>query len=231
MIPLDINFASNYKIYSQFTGSAIMQSLVWAALSGWFVVVFAAGVAGVFVGSPGQPPLAILVGATLPLLAFTVAYRRSRPFRDLVLTADLRLLTAAQAWRAGGLIFLAFHAYGLLPGLFAWPAGLGDIAVGVTAPWVAAALIRDPAFAADDRFAAWNVLGILDLLVAVGTGALSSGLVPGLTAVRSTPMSQMPLVLIPGFLVPLFVMLHVTALVQWRQGRQAQARIPAFTRR
>lgn len=208
-----------------------MRTLVWAAVSGWFVAVFAAGAAGLFVAPPGQPPLAIVAGATLPLLAFALAYRGSRPFRDLVLAADLRLLTGAQAWRAGGLIFLAFHAYGLLPGLFAWPAGLGDIAVGVTAPWVAAALIRDPAFVGDDRFAGWHVLGILDLVVAVGTGALSSGVVPGLTTVRSTPMSQMPLVLIPGFLVPLFVMLHVTALVQWRRARQGEARLVALSPR
>jgi hypothetical protein len=35
-------------------------------------------------------------------------------------------------------------------------------------------------------------------------------------------MSHMPLVLIPAFLVPLFVMLHLTALFQWRQARRAQ---------
>lgn len=208
-----------------------MRTLIWAALGGWFTVVFAAGAAGGFVGAPGQPPLAILVGSTLPLAAFAAAYRGSRRFRDLLHGADLRLLTGAQAWRAGGLIFLAFHAYGLLPGLFAWPAGLGDIAVGVTAPWIAAALTRDPGFAGDDRFAAWNVLGIVDLFVAVATGTLSSGLVPGLTEVRSTPMSQMPLVLIPCFLVPLFVMLHVTALAQWRQARRAQAPLAALSPR
>jgi hypothetical protein len=35
-------------------------------------------------------------------------------------------------------------------------------------------------------------------------------------------MSHMPLVLIPAFLVPLFVMLHLTALFQWWQARRAQ---------
>ncbi len=40
-----------------------------------------------------------------------------------VLSADLRLLTAIQAWRAGGPGFLALYAHGLLPGLFAVPAG------------------------------------------------------------------------------------------------------------
>jgi hypothetical protein len=166
--------------------------------------------------------LPILFSSTLPLAAFVTAYIGSRRFRDVVLAADLRLLSAAQAWRAGGLVFLAFYAYGLLPGLFAWPAGLGDIAVGLTAPWIAAALTRDPAYAAGGRFAAWNVLGILDLVVAVGTGTLSSGIVPGLTDVGTAPMSYMPLVLIPAFLVPLFVMLDLTALLQGRRRAQPQ---------
>ena len=202
-----------------------MTTLVRAALGSWFIAMVAAGAAGGFVARPGQPPLAILFGATLPLAAVVAAYRGNRAFRDLVLSADLRLLTAVQGWRAGGLVFLAFYAYGRLPGLFAWPAGLGDIAVGLTAPWIAATLWRDPAFAAEDRFAVWNVLGILDLVVAVATGTLSSGIVPGLTDVRSTPMSYMPLVLIPAFLVPLFVMLHLAALFQWQHARRS-ARAP-----
>lgn len=196
-----------------------MQTIVWAALGGWFVAVLAVGTWDGFVRPADQPPLPILFSSTLPLATFLGAYFGSRRFRDLVLSADLRLLSAAQAWRAGGLIFLAFYAYGLLPGLFAWPAGLGDIAIGLTAPWIAAALTRDSAYATKGRFAAWNILGILDLLIAVGTGTLSSGLIPGLTEVGTAPMSHMPLVLIPAFLVPLFVMLHLTALFQWRQAR------------
>jgi hypothetical protein len=91
-----------------------------------------------------------------------------------------------------------------------------------------ARLTRDPGYVGDDRFAAWNVLGILDLGVAVATGTLSSGLVPGLTSVQTAPMAHMPLVLIPAFLVPLFVMLHVTALVQWRQARRERPRQPSY---
>jgi hypothetical protein len=135
-----------------------------------------------------------------------------------VFAADLRLLTAIQAWRAGGLGFLALTVHGVLPGSFAWPAGLGDIAIGVTAPWVMLALIRRPAFVASRLFVVWNLLGILDLVVAISTGALSSGILGDLTGtVTTTPMSYLPLVLIPAYLVPLFVMLHITALVQARR--------------
>jgi len=43
----------------------------------------------------------------------------------------------------------------------------------------------------------WNLLGILDLVVAVTTGALSSGFVAGLAGkVTTAPMAQLPLVLI-----------------------------------
>jgi hypothetical protein len=51
------------------------------------------------------------------------------PTNPILLAANLRLLTAIRTWRAGGFGFLTLHTYGILPGLFAWPAGLGDIAI------------------------------------------------------------------------------------------------------
>ena len=90
--------------------------------------------------------------------------------------------------------------------------------VPVTAVWVAWALSRRPQFASSRSFAVWNLLGIFDLVVAVGTGAAASGLGLGRYGEITTgPMAQMPLVLVPGFLVPCFVMLHLTALIQARR--------------
>jgi len=106
----------------------------------------------------------------------------------------------------------------VLPGLFAWPAGLGDIAIGITAPWVAFTLARRPNFAASRLFIVWNLLGILDLVVAVSIGALSSALATGVAGeVTTAPMAQLPLLLIPAYFVPLFVMLHLAALFQARR--------------
>jgi hypothetical protein len=195
-----------------------MKPLIPAILAIWFGLVFLLGANGTFVRPPQAPPIPILVGVTLPLVMFACAYLGSSAFRTLALAADLRLLTAIQAWRAGGLGFLALYAHSVLPGSFAWPAGLGDIAIGVTAPWIMLALIRRPAFAASRIFVVWNLLGILDLVVAVSSGALSSGFVPGLVGeITTAPMAQLPLVLIPGYLVPLFVILHVVALLQSQQ--------------
>lgn len=200
-----------------------VRSLAFLVLALWLAAVFVLGGAGGFATAPGAPPLPILIGASVPLAAFFGAYFASGEFRDWVLSADLRLVTALQAWRAGGLGFLALYSHGVLPGLFAWPAGLGDIAIGVTAPWVALAIARERGFIGSGRFVLWNWLGILDLVVAVSMGVLSSGLVPGLTTVSTTAMAQLPLVLIPAYFVPLFVMLHAAALLQARRAGTARA--------
>ena len=205
--------------YSQPTKNhSSVRVLVAVVLVIWLTLVFLLGANEAFVRPPEIPPFPILLGVTVPLIVFAAAYLGSGVFRALILAADLRLLTAIQAWRAGGLGFLALYAHGILPCLFAWPAGLGDIAIGVTAPWVALALIRRPTFVTNRQFVVWNFLGILDLVVAVSTGALSSGFVTGLTGKATTaPMAQLPLVLIPTYLVPLFIMLHLAALFQARQ--------------
>lgn len=190
---------------------------VTGALALWFVLVLILGTSAAFVRPPGELPLPILGGATIPIILFFAAFYIWRPFREFVLALDLRLVTGIHAWRAGGLGFLALYTHGLLPGSFALPAGLGDIAIGVSAPWMMLALIRRPSFATSRLFTLWNLLGLLDLVVAVGTGVLNSGLVPGAVAeVTTAPMAQLPLVLIPAYLVPLFIMLHLAALFQVR---------------
>ena len=131
------------------------------------------------------------------------------------MSIDLPTMAGIQAWRLAGLGFLALYAYGILPGLFAWPAGIGDMAIGLTAPLVILALRRRPAFAVGRLFLAWNLLGMLDLVVAVGLGATSAVLGIGISAEITTfPMGVLPLVLVPTFLVPLFLMLHLAALLQ-----------------
>jgi hypothetical protein len=192
------------------------RQLTWTALAVWGAAVLGLGAAGAFVRPPGQPPLPIVVGATLPLAIFAAVYLGSRAFRDFVLSADLRLVAALQAWRWAGLGFLSLWAYGVLPGLFAWAAGLGDMTVGFTAPWIVLALARDRAFAGTRRFALFNWFGILDLTVALSLGGLSSVILRG--GASMAPMAQLPLVLIPAFMVPLFLILHITALLQARRA-------------
>jgi hypothetical protein len=192
-----------------------MGTLVAGFFLAWLALIFVLGARGAFVASPGAPPLALLVGLLAPLGLFLVGYWSSPSFREFVLSIDLRFIVALQAWRWAGFGFLTLYTYKILPGLFAWPAGLGDMAIGVTAPFVLAALVRNPGFATGRGFLAWNLSGILDLTVAVSIGAVVPLLAPNLFgSVTTSPMSQLPLLLIPVYLVPMFLMLHLTALFQ-----------------
>ena len=91
-------------------------------------------------------------------------------------------------------------------------------------------LVRDASFAGSRAFVVWNALGVLDLLVAVGTGAANGSLLAGYAGgVDTSPMTHLPLVLIPAFFVPLFLLVHATAFLQAAQyrGRPLQA-VPAL---
>ena len=191
---------------------------VAVAVAVWFALVFLLGAGGMFVAPRGTPPLALLMSFSIPIVVFLAAFWISDPFREFVLAADLRFMTGIQAWRFAGFGFLALYAYGVLPGYFAWPAGLGDMAIGVTAPWLLVALIRQPNFAASKAFIAWQVFGILDLVVAVSLGALGPRFLAADAAGTgaTAPMAHLPLVLIPAFLVPAFIILHLAALFQSR---------------
>jgi hypothetical protein len=185
----------------------------------WFVLVVSLGAVGAFVTRAGTPPFPIALGVAVPLLLFFAGLRLSPSFREFVLALDLRLIVAMQAWRWAGLGFISLYAYGVLPALFALPAGLGDMAIGVTAPWILLGLLQRPGFLTSATFIRWNLLGILDLAVALSLGSLSATLSTGAAGeISSAPMAALPLLLIPAFLVPLFLMLHTAALMQSRRA-------------
>lgn len=192
-------------------------------LSGWLILVLLAGAAGAFTSPPGAPPLPIAIGVLVPMSLFLAAVWLSGRFRAFVLAIDLRLLVALQALRFDGFGFLALYAYHVLPGGFAVPAALGDMTVGLAAPWVLLALVRRPAFATGRIFRAWNWFGIADLVTALSTAALSAVFASGSDGAPTiAPMAQLPLLLIPAFLVPLFLMMHVASLLQARRAVSAQ---------
>jgi hypothetical protein len=210
-------------------GHCSVRALVFAALALWLGLVCFLGSQGAFEGKADSPPLAIFFGLVIPLALFFAAYFGWSAFRAFILHADLRLVSAMQAWRWAGLGFLSLYAHGVLPGLFAFPAGLGDMAVGVTAPWMVLRLIREPSFAASRRYKIWNILGIVDLVVAVSMGTLCSGFIHGLPLnVTTRAMGQLPLLLIPAYMVPFFIMLHATALFQARQLARSRQSAPVL---
>jgi hypothetical protein len=128
-----------------------------------------------------------------------------------------------QHWRVLGFGFLTLYFYGVLPGLFAWPAGLGDVLVGLMAPFVVLRLRKDASFATSAAFTRFHYLGLLDFAVAVVTVGLAAGSFPALipSGVTGAPMDVWPLNLFPSFGVPIFIILHLTVLFKVRELRRS----------
>jgi hypothetical protein len=193
-----------------------------ALIAAWFLVVLIGGLLGWFVSPRSQPPMALLVAVVLPPVSFALLYQSSRSFKAFALTVDLRLVTSLQSWRVIGGMFLVLYAFGQLPALFAFPAGIGDLTVGCAAPFLVSGITRVTR-GWQRRLFWFNVFGLLDFLGAVGTGVLTSETSLGVFAdhslSRAVNLGAFPLSLIPTFLVPLYTILHAIALLQLgRQG-------------
>jgi len=124
---------------------------------------------------------------------------------------------------------LMVYAFGHLPGFFAWPAGVGDVAVGLGAPFAAIALARGHLPIASSRFLAVHAAGLLDFAIAAGTGIAARNQIPGLVeGVTSSAMGDLPLALVPAFAVPVFMILHLIVLLQvWERRRVRTATLAA----
>jgi hypothetical protein len=186
--------------------------IAWAALA----AILSAR--GVFATQPDKPPLPLLIAVTGPPILFGIAYLLLAKVRAFSLSLDLRLLTATQAWRIIGAMFLVLMSFGLLPGTFAWPAGVGDTIVGMYAAFVIVFLCRrTPGW--QRHVIALNILGLLDFIGAIGGGVLSGRSPIGILRgnVTTDVMQQLPLSIIPTFAVPFWIILHIISLVQIRK--------------
>lgn len=184
-----------------------------ACLVLWFMAALGVSLSGLLRAGPSDLPIPIGVALLAPLVLGVLAYLRSSRFRRMLFAVELRWLIGVQLWRILGAEFLLAYAHGQLPASFAIPAGVGDLLVGLAAPFVAM-------IAASGRPAArrivigWCIAGIADLVLAVTMGVLNApgrfGLLAG--AVTTARLLQLPLSLIPTFLVPLAVLLHLIVI-------------------
>jgi hypothetical protein len=182
-----------------------------AVLGGWLVLTGTLAHAGVYQGREGGPWFGLAFGGYL--LALLLATRIPLVARILADPGIAARLALPHTFRVAGVVFLIVMAQGHLPAAFALPAGLGDIAIGLAAPFVARRLARAPRRAAVITEAArFNLLGILDLVVAVSLGVLLGPpwLLGGTPSTEA--LSLLPLALIPTAAVPLAIALHIVSL-------------------
>jgi hypothetical protein len=178
-------------------------------LGAWFVLVLAIGASGALSPAGGGAP-ALGLTVILPIAALIGAYFALPSIRDAMATTPLPALIGLHAIRLLGFTFIILYAEGRLPAPFAPSAGWGDVFIGATALPLARAVMR---FGARVRplVLLWNALGVADLVVALTLGPLSA---PGPLQVfvgppDSSPMTTLPWLLIPGFLVPILFFIHV----------------------
>ncbi len=192
-----------------------------ALLLAWFLSALGLSRAGFYQGTPTRIPT-IPFGLLIPIAGGVVLFRRWPVLRRAVEAVPQGWIAGIQAYRVEGLIFLMLYAGGWLPAAFAWPAGVGDMLVGLLAPVVGIAYMRGWRGSAA-MLRAWNRLGITDLVVAVTTGFLTSPSPVQLLALDrpNALITAFPLVMIPVFLVPLAALLH---LASWQKLRQAETR-------
>lgn len=183
------------------------------AVAIWFLGALVAGWSGIF-SDPAKGAMYVGLFVLLPLLYFSVWYIISPRFRDLAHDLDLSLIVGAHVWRYVGLGFVLAFLLGRLPAGFGIPEGLGDVIAAIFALPLALALRRGKPVRG--YFVLWNIFGLADLLSAISVGILYSPGSLGLlrTGISTAFMATFPVSLIPTFLVPFFILLHVLALLR-----------------
>src|SRR5215467_1522211 len=127
----------------------------------------------------------------------------SPTFRRLVAAVPQHWLIGIQAFRILGSMWLVRYFAGQLPGLFALPAGIGDVATGLLAPFVAYAWYSGKPYA-HGLAIAWTLFGMADFVTAVVLSRLTNGGAGGIV---------FPLVLIPAYGVPRGFLIHSYSLI------------------
>jgi len=193
---------------------------IMVPLTLWATVAWTAAINGVF--RPDASPLPVLpLAIFLPVIIGAPLLLLSKRVGQLLDAMPTTWLVALQLYRVFGSQWLAYWLRGLLPGLWALPAGTGDVLTGLFAVPAAIALATGTA---EGRKAAilWNIFGIADFAVAITLGMITS---PGAFQLivlngPSIGLGGFPNVLTPAFVVPSSILLHVLSLRQLGRRRR-----------
>lgn len=188
----------------------------------WATIAWTAAINGAF--SAGASSLPLLPAAILlPVIVCAPVLLLSKRIGQLLDAMPATWLIALQLYRVFGSQWLAYWLQGALPGLWALPAGTGDVLTGLFAVPAAIALATGTA---EGRKAAilWNAFGLADFAVAIALGMTMS---PGSFQLiipdgPSMAVDTFPNVLTPAFVVPSSILLHVLSLRQLYRRRQAK---------
>ena len=197
-------------------------SALGTVLFAWYAVALFLAYQGVFSSALNQQVPLIGFAIGIPIIVGAVLMTTLRSVREIIATIPQSRLVTLQFYRVLGAVFVILYMAGQLPGVFALPAGYGDVLVGVTALFVGAAEARHLA-GRTQLVVLWNLLGLADLAIAVTTGFLSA---PTRFQIFSLDapnilIGSFPLVLIPIYAVPLSILLHLASLSKVAKAQRA----------
>jgi len=187
----------------------------------WLAVIWNAAINGVF--RPGASPMPLLpLAIFLPVIIGTPILLGSKRMGQVLDAMPATWLVALQLYRVFGSVFLIGWARNVVPGVFALPAGVGDVITGLLAVPIAISLAADTPEARRAAIA-WNVFGLVDFAVAVSIGLMTA---PGpfqmiTPSIPNSTVGVYPNVMIPAFAVPSSILLHVLSLRQLRRRSTA----------
>jgi hypothetical protein len=196
---------------------------VLAGLLIWFAYGGLMGYFGVARNATMRPPgITFIVG---PVVAFLLLFILRSSWRTgIALTFPLWIILGTQIFRVGVELFLhQLWIDGLVPKMLTFNGANVDIFIGASAPL--AAWLSTRGRMGIKLALTWNVLGLLALVNVVARAVLTA---PGpLNLIHAEMpnlmMGTFPFLLIPGFFVPLAVVLHVLAI----QGIVSRLRMAA----
>lgn len=180
--------------------------LLFGLFGVWLLVALVIGATGALTSSPvPAPAVAVMLAA-----AFLLAVRLSPTLRASVYGLGLPVLVGFHVVRiVAGANFLRLAGQGVLPNEFALFAGWGDIAVGIGALLVLWKCLPVRTAAQRTGLLVWNVLGLIDILGVLGNG----GRLFLRDATLAAPFAELPLTLLPMFIVPLVIASHLLLFV------------------
>ena len=178
----------------------------------WFLYAGLMAHLGILGNSEIRPPgIAFIVGPVLLFLIFFVV--RPSASAQGVLAFPLWLILGTQCFRVGVQLFLhRLWIEGLVPRMMTFSGANIDVYIGLSAPLIAWLSTRGRW---ELKLASgWNILGLLALLNVVTRAILTA---PGPlhlihSEVPDRIIGTFPFLLIPGFFVPLAVVLHLLAI-------------------
>ncbi|MGH7957326.1 MAG: hypothetical protein ACREH8_09970 [Opitutaceae bacterium] len=188
--------------------SLLVRIFFWS----WFGAAIAAGH---FLVLQRLPPVATPVVAFAVAAPLLLAYYRISAVHAWVDSLDLRTLVLVNVTRFVGLYLLVQYQRGELPRAFAMYGGVTDLVVATMALPLAFAPVEETA--RHRGIVIWNVVGFAGVVIAT-IAAVRINLVHPMPL---RALTHLPLSLLPTFLTPLLLAIHVIIFDRTRQSRRS----------